>query len=390
MDFRKLAKGVEKEIIAFRRDIHAHPETPFEEVRTGRLVEKRLRELGIKTRRMAKTGVAGYLDVKGAKRTIALRADMDALPIAEEADVPFRSKVEAMHACGHDTHTAMLLGTAHVLSDLRDELKAGVRFIFQPSEEFPPGGARFMVEEGVLDGVDEVYGLHIWSKLPSGTVVCEAGPRYANVDDVRVRITGRGAHGASPEFGIDPVLCAAECITSLQQIVSRNRSPMEPAVLSICMVNAGVAYNIIPEHCTFRGTVRTYSKKLRRDMPRMIRRVVAGVTKAYGASFEMEYVNGYDAVVNDARAVARVSEIASDLFGGKALARLGPKMGAEDFSEYLKVVPGCFVNLGSGDPKKGTDVAHHNPRFKVDESVLWMGTALLSRVAFERGAAAGL
>jgi amidohydrolase len=386
MDFKKLAKSVEKEVIALRRDIHAHPETPFEEVRTSRLVEKKLKSLGIKTKRMAKTGVAGYLTVPGAKRTIALRADMDALPILEEAKVPFASKNGNMHACGHDAHTAMLLGTAKALVGIKRELKVNVRFIFQPSEEFPPGGARFMVEEGVMDGVSEVYGIHVGSKIPSGKIVAEAGPQMANVDDVRVTIIGVGAHGASPNHSVDPVLTAAHAITSLQQIVSRNVSPVEPAVLSIPIVKGGDAYNIIPETCFFRGTIRTFSKKLRAEMPRMIRRVVSGECKAHGARCQMEYLHGYDALVNERKATAGVQRIATELFGKKALLFQGQRMGAEDFSEYLKVAPGCFISLGTGNAAKHTDVDHHNPRFSVDESVLWMGVALFSRIAWGGGA----
>jgi len=384
MDFLKLARGVEKEVIAMRRDFHAHPEMGFEEVRTALVIEKRLKRLGIKTRRMAGTGVVGYLERGGAKKTVALRADIDALPIAEETKLPFASKTNLMHACGHDAHAAMLLGVAKILSRIRGDLAGNVRFIFQPSEEFPPGGARAMIREGVMDGVDEVYGLHVWSKLASGRLAADAGAIMANVDDVRIQIIGRGAHGASPNFSIDPVLTASEAIVALQQIVSRNLSPMEPGVLSICMINAGTAYNIIPEQCAFRGTVRTLTKGLRNNMPRMIRRVVAGVAKAHGAKFEMEYLAGYDALVNDRRATGWVREMIADMFGGEALKELGPRMGAEDFSEYLKLARGCFFMLGTGNRRLGTDVSHHNPRFRVDESALWRGVAVMARLAVER------
>ena len=200
----------------------------------------------------------------------------------------------------------------------------------------------------------------------------------------RIQIIGRGAHGASPNFSIDPVLTASEAIVALQQIVSRNLSPMEPGVLSICMINAGTAYNIIPEECAFRGTVRTLTKGLRNNMPRMIRRVVAGVAKAHGAKFEMEYLAGYDALVNDRRATGWVREMIADMFGGEALKELGPRMGAEDFSEYLKLARGCFFMLGTGNRRLGTDVSHHNPRFRVDESALWRGVAVMARLAVER------
>lgn len=386
MDFVRLAKGVEKEIISLRRDFHAHPEVAFHEVRTSGKVEKYLKRLGIKTRRMAKTGIAGYLHVRGAKRTIAFRADMDALPMDEKTGLPFSAPAGAMHACGHDCHTAILLGVAKILARLKDELPASVRLIFQPAEELPPGGARAMVDEGVMDGVDEVYGLHVGSRVPSGKIVAEAGAQMANVDEVTVTIRGTGSHGASPQLSVDPVLCASEAILSIQQIVSRNILPVEPAVISICMIEAGTAYNIIPETCSFRGTVRTFSKSLRRSMPKMIRRVVAGVAKACGAKFDMTYENGYDALVNDEKAVAHVQRAARELFGKNALFFHGPRMGAEDFSEYLKVARGCFFSLGTGDKRKKTDVSHHNPFFKVDESVLWRGAAMFLKLAVERGA----
>lgn len=387
MDYARLARGLQNEIVALRRDFHAHPEAGLKEHRTAGIIEKRLRALGIKTKRMGGTGVAGYLDVRGAKRTVALRADIDALPLTEENKVPYASKNPGlMHACGHDAHTAMLLGVAKLLASHRSELTGGVRFIFQPNEEFPPGGAKAMVDEGVMDGVSEVYGVHVWSNQPSGKFGIEAGPQFANVDDVRVRIIGRGAHGAGPENGIDPVLTASDAIVSLQQIVARNVSPTVPAVLSICMINAGTAYNIIPETCFFRGTIRTFTKKMRRAMPRMIRRVVSGIARAHGARFEMEYLNGYDAVVNDKRATQAAIDAAVGLYGKSCLVFEGPQMGAEDFFEYLKCAPGCFIRMGTGNRARRTDVAHHNPKFNVDESVLWKGTALMAKLAVERGA----
>lgn len=382
MDFVKPAKGIEREVIAARRDFHAHPEIAFKEVRTSGIVEKRLKRLGIKTKRMAGTGIAGYLDVAGAKKTVALRADMDALPMEEKARVSFAAKGPAMHSCGHDAHTAMLLGAAKILAGLGGELRGNVRFIFQPSEEKPPGGAKAMVAEGVMEGVDEVYGLHVGSQIPSGKIVAEAGAQMANGDSLTVRITGRGAHGASPELSADPVLAACEAVVSLQQVVSRNILPVEPAVLSICAIHAGTAYNIIPEISTLKGTVRTFSKNLRRRMPKMISRVLGGIAKAHGVAFEMECERGYDAVVNDAKAAERVRDAAAAMFGKKSLHAMGPQMGAEDFSEYLKCARGCFFMLGTGNKKKKTDISHHSPYFKVDESVLYRGTAMLAKLAW--------
>ena len=387
MDYAKLARGVEKEIISLRRDFHAHPEVAFQEVRTSGKVEQYLKKLGIKTKRMAGTGIAGYLEAGGAKKTIALRADMDALPMDEDTGLSYAAGPGAMHACGHDCHTAILLGTAKLFAGMGKDLSTNVRLIFQPAEELPPGGAKAMVDEGVMDGVDEVYGLHVGSQVPSGKIVAEPGPQMANVDDVQVTIKGAGAHGASPQLSVDPVLCACEAVLSIQQIVSRNILPVEPAVVSICVINAGTAYNIIPETCSFQGTVRTFSKSLRRRMPKMIRRVVSGVARAYGAKFEMSYHNGYDAVVHDAKAVERVQQAAVELFGKKALFFHGPRMGAEDFSEYLKVAPGCLFSLGTGNKKKKTDVPHHSPYFRVDESALWRGAAMFLKLVVEDGAA---
>lgn len=384
MDFAKLAKGVEKEIIATRRDFHAHPEVAFEEVRTSGIIEKRLRKLGIRTARMAKTGIVGYLETAGAKRTVALRADIDALPLEEKTRLKYASKNGRMHACGHDCHAAILLGVARILSQNRSRLAGNVRFIFQPAEEKVPGGARLMVRAGAMDGVDEVYGLHVASQVPSGRIVAEAGVQMANVDSLFVTIAGKGAHGASPHLSVDPVLTAAQAIVALQQIVSRNISPTQPAVISICTINAGTAENIIPQSLDLSGTVRTLTTVLRRRMPSMIRRVLGGVCKACGATFEMEYERGYDALVNDAKAAARVRRTAVDLFGKGVLVHRGPQMGAEDFSEYLKVARGCYFNLGTGNKSKGTDVSHHSPYFKVDESALYRGAAMLASLAWER------
>jgi amidohydrolase len=385
MDYVKLARSLAREVIAIRRDIHAHPELSFKEKRTAAVIEKKLKSCGVKTRRMAATGVCGYLDGAAPGPTIALRADIDALPLQEETRLPYRSRVPGiMHACGHDTHAAMLVGAAEALASVKDELRGSVRFIFQPGEELPPGGAVAMIADGAMKDVDEVYGAHIASEMRSGTFAADPGPAMANIDTIGVTIIGKGAHGANPASSVDPILTAAEAVMSLQQVVSRNVTAWEPAVVSICAIHAGDADNIIPESVKLRGTVRTYSKALRRRMPAMIRRVLDGVCRAHGARFKLDYESGYDVLVNDAAACEHVRAAVVELFGRKRLVVREPRMGGEDFSEYLKLRPGCFWSLGAGDAKKKTNTPHHSPHTMFDESVLWMGVAMHIKIVMDR------
>lgn len=370
-------KKYEDEVIRLRRDFHMHPELGFEENRTSGIVRDYLNDLGIETRVMAKTGVVGEINNGGNKR-IAIRADMDALPINEENDVPYRSIYPGkMHACGHDAHTAMLLVTAKILS--RMEFEGNVRFIFQPAEE-GLNGARRMVEEGAIDGVDSIFGLHVWANLPTGNIAISAGPVLANVDLFRVVIEGNGGHGASPHETVDPIVASSYIISSLQSIVSRNVDPMKSAVITVGKINGGTAFNIIPEEVEFEGTVRTFDEDVHNLIEKRISELIENEAKAFGAKGKIEYRHLNYATVNDEN-LARI--------GRKVAARImnvveqEPDMGGEDFSEYARIIPGLFAFLGIRNEEKGIIYPHHNPRFNVDENALIYGVAFEVNMAIE-------
>ena len=384
MDILSEVKKIESGIIALYRKIHANPELSHQEVQTARTVVDALAPLGLKVRTgVAGTGVVADMRIGEKCPTVAFRADMDALAIQEETGLDFASKrAGVMHACGHDSHIAMLVGAARVLSAMRSELKANVRFIFQPAEEQPPGAGFQVVAEGALDGVNEVYAIHVVPYLDSGVVACRAGPFMAAVDDFSITVKGRGGHAARPHETVDPVLTAARLIVDLQSIASRMTDPVEPVVLSVCMIEGGTAYNIIPGEVRMRGTVRTMSEKLHKDIPELIRRMADGVCRSAGADFELSYNVGYPVTVNDPEAVGRVGQVVGELFGpepgmyGEQL-----RMGAEDFSYFLQRVPGALISLGIRNQATGATHPNHNPKFRVDESALWKGTALFAGLA---------
>ncbi len=357
------------EIIALRRDFHQHPELGFEERRTSEIVEKYLKDLGIKTKRVAKTGVVGYLD-NGGDFTIGLRADMDALPIQEENDVPYASVYPGkMHACGHDAHTAMLLVASKILSQKR--LGINVRFLFQPAEE-GLNGARKMIEDGALEGVDAVIGLHVWADLPSGLLAISPGPIMASVDRFTINIKGSGGHGAAPHQTKDPVVCGAYLITTLQSIVSRNVKPLESAVVTVGKVEGGTAFNIIPESVILEGTVRTFDEETHALIEERIKEITRGICRAMGCNADIEYLHMNYATVNDKNLAKIGREVAEKI---TKVVEQEKSMGGEDFSDYARIVPGLFTYLGIRNPEKGIMYPHHHPRFNVDEDVLPIGTA---------------
>ena len=365
------------EVIKLRRDFHMHPELGFEEERTSGIVREYLENQGIETRLMAKTGVVGDIN-NGGDRRIAIRADMDALPINEENDVPYKSKIPGkMHACGHDAHTAMLLVTAKILSHM--DFEGNVRFIFQPAEE-GLNGARKMVEEGAIDGVDSIFGLHVWANLPVGNIAISPGPVLANVDLFRVIVEGKGGHGASPHETVDPVVASAYIISSLQSIVSRNVDPMKSAVITVGKIKGGTAFNIIPEIVEFEGTVRTFDDDIHNLIERRIKELIENEAMALGAKAKIEYEHLNYATVNDEN-LARI--------GRKVAARImnvveqEPDMGGEDFSEYARIIPGLFAFLGARNEEKGIIYPHHNPRFNIDEDSLIYGVAFEVNMALE-------
>ncbi len=372
------AKRIEKEIISWRRDFHMHPELGYEEERTSKIVEEHLRGWGYSIKRVG-TGIIA--DIGRGKKTIALRADMDALPVMEENDVPYKSKVpEKMHACGHDAHTAMLLGAAKIIAGHRDELNGRVRLIFQPAEEGGNGAVK-MIEGGALKGVDAIYGLHVWMGLPSGVIGIRDGPFLAGAGIFAGKITGKGGHGASPHETTDPIPVMAEAILAFQTIASRNVPPVETGVVSVTSVHGGTAFNVIPEEVEFKGTFRFFKPEIGELIQRRMREILEGVAAAHRTGYELSVRELTPPVVNNTEMADFARETAEKY--GLKYDDVAPSMGAEDFAFYLQEAPGAFLTLGIRNEKKGIIYPHHHPRFNVDEGVLHLGTAMEAALAFE-------
>lgn len=385
----ELAEELEEKVIKFRRDFHAHPELSWKEERTSKVIEQVLKELGFENVRRGfggtESGVVG--DIAGRKEVplIALRADIDALPIEEEADVPWRSiNKGVMHACGHDAHAAILLGVAHMLALLKDKLPCKVRLIFQPAEESGVrSGARQLIEEGALDGVEAIWGLHVWSSLPAGKIGYRSGPTMASADIWEVEIKGKGGHGSRPHEAIDPTIAAASIVLSLQTIISRELDPQETAVLSIGRLESGSAPNVIPEKALIQGNIRTTSSIVRDELPGSIGRIAKGIGSALRCGVKTNFIPVYPVTVNDPDMVETLKKVASAMFGDQSLTEMPIVMGSEDFSFYQQKVPGVIFFLGMADSQKGTDAEHHNPTFKTNDGVLKKGVALLTALVME-------
>ncbi len=372
------------ELVAVRRDLHAHPETAFEEVRTSALVTDRLRSLGLAPRTgVGRTGVVAMVDGARPGRTMMLRADMDALPIHEANDVPYRSTVDGkMHACGHDCHTSILLGVTKRLLAERDQLAGRVKLCFQPAEE-KGGGAEAMIADGVLQDPrpEAAFGLHVWQDLDVGKVGVTRGAWMASVDEFDVTVRGKGAHAAQPEQGIDPVVCLAHMVTALQTLVSRETDPFHQAVVSVTRLEAGTAFNIIPETASMNGTVRTFDPALWKAIPGRFERIVHGVAQAFGCEAEIRYQRYNQPTVNDPRMCEFAHAAAAEVVGEANVLTDVRTMGGEDFSAFAMQVPGCFIAIGSRNTARGLTWGHHHPRFDVDEACLAIGAEVLLRTA---------
>ena len=372
------AKNIEKEIITWRRDFHMHPELGYEEERTSKIVEEHLREWGYSIKRVG-TGIIA--DMGRGEKTIALRADMDALPIQEENDVPYKSKIPGkMHACGHDAHTAMLLGAGKIIAGHRDELNGRVRLIFQPAEEGGNGAVK-MIEGGALEGVDAIFGLHVWMNLPSGVIGIRDGPFLAGAGFFEARVLGKGGHGASPHEAVDPIPISAEIILALQTIVSRNVNPVETGVVSVTAINGGTAFNVIPEEVTLKGTFRYYNPEVGGLIKRRMEEIFRGIAGTHGAGAEFSIRDLVPPTINS-KEMADFARNVAEKYGLKH-GEVAMSMGAEDFAYYLQKVPGAFLALGIRNEEKGITYPHHHPRFDVDEDVLYLGTAMEVALAFE-------
>ncbi len=382
---RSLGAADIQELIEIRRDLHAHPETAFQETRTAGTIAGKLRALGLEPRTgVGKTGVVATIrGGRGAGKTVLLRADMDALPIQEENEVPYRSRLDGrMHACGHDCHVSMLLGVARQLVAESPRLAGTIKLCFQPAEEHG-GGALAMIADGVLrePAVDVAFGVHVWQDLDVGKVGVTSGPWMASVDEFRVSLAGKGAHAAAPHQGVDPVVALAHVVTALQTIASRGTDPLLEVVVSVTQVRAGTAFNIIPESAWMNGTVRTFDPGLWQELPGRFERIVHGVAGALGCTAEIEYERFNRPTVNDPAMAELAHEAAAEIVGEENIVTHIRTMGGEDFSAFLHEVPGAFVAIGSRNPARGLVHMHHHPRFDVDEGCLEIGARVLLNVA---------
>lgn len=375
----EIEEGYGEKISTLRRDIHREPELGFDTEKTARKVLAALEGLPLDIETgVARNGIVATLKGGADGPTIGLRADMDALPITEDTSLDFASEIEGkMHACGHDGHTSMLVGAAHALCGMKNDLKGTVRFIFQPAEE-GGGGGEVMVEEGVAEGLDSIFALHLWPGLPFGTVASKAGPIMAAADAFEMEIKGTGGHGAMPHLSADAIVIAAHVVTTLQTVVSREVDPVEPAVLTVGQIGAGTAYNVIPEKAHIGGTVRTLNEDLRKKMPERIEALAKGVASGMRGDATLDYTFSYPVTRNDSGAAATALNVAADLLGEDAVLELpNPSMGAEDFAYFLQKVPGAFIWLGVGKDVSGL----HTPQFAFDEKILPRGSALLTALA---------
>ncbi|WP_249292071.1 M20 family metallopeptidase [Metabacillus flavus] len=372
-----------EKVIGWRRHLHMHPELSYQETKTSQFVYNELQKLdGLVLSKPTPTSVLARLNMGKPGKILAIRADMDALPIEEENDFEFTSRTPGvMHACGHDGHTAMLLGAAKILSEHKEKLSGEVRFIFQHAEEHPPGGAEELVNAGVMDGVDFVIGTHLWSPLETGKIGIVYGPMMAAPDTFKVRVIGKGGHAGVPHETVDSIAVSAQIISSLQQIVSRTTDASEQLVLSVTQISGGSADNVIPGFVEFGGTVRSFNEKLRNRIPEQIERIIKGITDAHQASYEFNYVTGYRPVINEKHTTKLLHAAAEHLYGQEAVEIMKPSMVGEDFSAYLQKAPGCFFFTGAGNKGKGITYPHHHAKFTIDEDALEIGVSMFAEAA---------
>lgn len=383
---RQAAQNLANETIETRRDFHRHPEIAFEEVRTSGIIADKLEALGLPTRRnVGKTGVVSVLDTGKPGKTVLLRADIDALPVHEENETDYRSETDGkMHACGHDGHAAILLSAAKILTEQKDNLSGKLAFVFQPAEEIVRG-AQAMLEDNALDGLrpDHSIGLHLSSMHPMGIVAVRDGPAMAATDSFRFLIKGKGGHAARPQESIDPILIAANLITTLQSLVARETDPVDQAVISVTSIHGGTAFNIIPEEVELKGTLRTFQPGTRKALRERILTVATGVTETMRGTFDYDWTEGSPAVVNDASLNERFRKVATEVMSEDRVAEAPQIMGGDDMSLWLQEAPGTYFFLGAGNADKGMDYPHHHPKFDIDDSVLPLAVELLTKGAVE-------
>lgn len=391
-DIKKLAQEATQKIVSIRRHLHTYPELSFQEFETAKYIAQQLRALGLSPQEgVATTGTVVYIEGKNpTSRTIALRADIDALPIREANDVPYKSQNEGvMHACGHDVHTASLLGVAHILNNLKEHFEGTIKLLFQPGEEKIPGGASLMIKEGVLKSQGKyaapksILGQHVMPQLPAGKVGFREGMYMASADELYLRVKGKGGHGAMPEMAIDPILIASHIIVALQQIISRNCSPKIPSVLSFGKVIAEGATNVIPNEVYIEGTFRTYNEEWRADAHKRMVKMAEGIAEAMGGTCEFEVRVGYPHLKNHPELTRRMKEASIAYLGAENVIDIDLWLAGEDFAYYSQQIDACFYRLGTRNEARNIISPVHTPTFDIDESALEVGMGLMSWLALK-------
>jgi amidohydrolase len=391
-EIARAVEGLRAKLVEQRRDFHMHPELSNREERTSRVIAEKLRALGLDEVRtgVGKHGVVALLKGKLPGGVVAVRADMDALPIQETIDAPYKSRNDGVkHACGHDAHMTIQLGVAELLSKMRDRVRGSIKFVFQPAEEGAPpgerGGAQFMIEEGALENPrpSAIFGLHVMPNIEAGQIGYNSGPAMASSDRFSITIRGKKVHGAYPHDGIDTVVVAAECVTALQTIRSRRINTQEPLVITLGSIHGGNRFNIIADEVKLEGTMRTLNEEVRTKAIEMMKQTLAGVTSAYGASYEIAFEANTPVTYNDPALVEATLPVMRKIIGEKNVTSPKPQMGAEDFSRYQKIIPGFFYFLGVGNREKGVTAMIHTPEFDIDEESLVVGVKLMSNVLLD-------
>lgn len=379
---QSLSQSYLPQFIEIRRHLHAHPELSYVEFETSAFIQQQLSSLGIPFQVMAKTGVVGLIKGRNpGKKTIALRGDMDALPIKEANDVAYKSTVDGvMHACGHDVHTTCLLGAAKILNELKDEWEGTIKLIFQPGEERNPGGASILIKEGVLENPKPqgIFGLHVHPQLEIGKLSFRGGQVMASADEVFITIKGKGGHAAAPHLTTDTILIASHVIVGLQQVISRNNNPLSPSVLSICSIQGGYTTNVIPHEVKLMGTFRAVDETWRTKAHDLIRNMAASIVHGMGGELDINIDIGYPSVYNNEGLNAQARSLAEDYIGRENVETTEMRMGAEDFGYYSQKIPGCFYRLGVGNKEKGIGSGVHTPTFNVDENAIGIGMGMMA------------
>ena len=383
MRVKELSKKYKNYVRDMRREFHMNPEESLKEYRTSKRIKEELEKIGVQCEIVGETGVIGVIKGEREGKTIALRGDIDALSVQENSDKDYASKVPGMmHACGHDAHGAMLLGAAKVLNEMKSEIKGEVRLFFQPGEELVRGALK-MIKDGALEGVDSIFGLHVSSEMPVGTICCDSGARCASGDIFIIKVLGSGGHGAKPQECVDTVVVTSAMVMNLQSIVSREIDPLEPALLTIGIIKSGTRHNVIASEGVLEGTIRCYNPEVRKHFFESIERVAKFTGETYRAKVQLEYITGVNSLVNDINCSNIATLTAGKIVGEKNIISKEPSMGGEDFSEFSSRVPGVMTNLGARNEKEGIIYPHHHEKFDIDEEVLEIGVSMYVQYALD-------